>query len=148
MFDNNRDIKVGRDINIGLKDNLDSLSKPELLDKRSDCEIILKAEGRVKSKKAIRMFIFGIFLFIALFFLLPVLFRFLSQVQDLKLFKSLFEIEIDLKTQLLFTAVLAFMPVFRPILDLLNPNDIQKKQNELIRLINTIIKEKEYLNKE
>jgi len=148
MFDNNRDIKVGRDIIIGVNDNLDSSSKPELLDKRSDCEIILKAEAKAKSKRATLMFILGIFLFIALFFLLPVLFRFLSHIQYLKLFKSLFEIEIDLKTQLLFTAVLAFMPVFRPILDLLNPNDIQKKQKELIKLINTILKEKEYLNKE
>jgi uncharacterized membrane protein (DUF485 family) len=148
MFDNNKNIKVGRDINLNYNSNFyEQKEIKELMTDKSSSKIILDQEFKLKLKKTIKNFIFVIVAFVILYFSLPLLFKYLSQINESKLFSKLFEVEIDTKTQILFTAVIAIFPVFNRFFDLWKNNEVEKKHIDILKNIEIILKEREHLKK-
>ncbi|WP_062054359.1 hypothetical protein [Aquimarina longa] len=148
MFDKNRNIKVGRDININSNNHLEQLNRSGLLEKKNECSIILEKEASAKWKTAFKYLFFSLVLFIILYFSLPILFGFLAEQNKDSILKGVFDKPIPQNIQFIITTVLAIVPIFTPLTGLLDDNDTQKKQREILKKINILLKEKEYLNKD
>jgi hypothetical protein len=147
MFDKNRDIKVGRDINIQVEENnFEKLGSEKLTLKKNDSILILKKENTKKFKRTFRLFLFALILFLVLYLGLPF---FLNKYGNEENFIVSFLSKLiqDDKTILVLSGLASFITILNPISDLWKSNDIEKKQYEILKSINTILKEREYLKK-
>ena len=147
MFDKNKNIKVGRDININVeKHNLEKSEKEELLEKKKDANLILKKETNRKFKSTLNYFIFALILFLTIYFAIPFLLNKYGN-EDNVVLSFLLKITQDEKTILTLSGFASFLAIINPLHDLWKSNDIENKQYEMLKSINTILKEREYLKK-
>ncbi len=147
MFDNNRDVKVGRDINIQFNKRIfENLSNKELKQKENDSNFILKKERDEKLRKTLYFFIFAIILFLILYCGLPFVLNKNGNKENL-IVNFLSKIIQDEKTILVLSGFSSFMAILNPLNNLWKTNDVEKKQYEILKSINTILKERKYLKK-
>ena len=148
MFDNNRDIKVGRDINIQIdKYNLENLNKQDLLKKEGVSKLILNKEFKMKLKQLFYSMVFGAILFILVYFGLSYLLDHL-RVEENTISSQLLRVLRDKNIVLILSGLAAFKTIMEPLLSLGKKNDIEKKHSEILKTIRIILKEKEYLENE
>ncbi len=147
MFDNNRNIKVGRDINIQVdKRTFENLNDKELKQKKDDSNFILKKESEKKLRKTLNFLIFAILLFLTLYYGLPFVFS-KYRNEDNLILNFLSKIIQNEKAILVLSGLASFVTILNPLSDLWKSNDIEKKQYEILKSINTILKERKYLKK-
>jgi len=147
MFDKNKNIKVGRDININIeKNNFEKFDHEKLIEKKNDANLILKKENNRKLKKTLNFFIFALILFLIFYLLIPYLLDKYGSEENLVI-SFMSKITQDEKTILVLSGLASFITILTPLKDLWKSNDIENKQYEILKSINTILKEREYLNK-
>ncbi len=146
MFDGNRDINVGRDININSHNDYSTWTDEELNQKKMDCHSIKNKESKKKFKRSINLLIFISVLFVAIYFSVPYLLDYLIQ-NSTGFINKMIPREIDPKLQLTLMVSLSLLAILRPITDIWSTTKIEKKQNEILSEINVILKERNYLKK-
>jgi len=147
MFNENKNIKVGRDININIeKSNLEKSDQQELIEKKKDANLILKKETNRKFKSTFNFFVFAVILFFIIYLLIPFLLNKYGNEENWML-SFITKITQNEKTILVLSGFASFMAILTPLNDLWKSNDIEKKQHEILKSINTILKEREYLKK-
>lgn len=143
MFDKNKNIKVGRDINIQIdKSNYENLSNEELESLRSNALHISNEEFKNKLKSTGFLIVFAILLFAVLSLGIPYLYS--NYGNDESFILNFFQNE---KSYRMICGLGSFMAIVSPFSNLWKPNDIENKQNEILKAVNTILKERKYLKK-
>ncbi|MEY8779785.1 hypothetical protein AB9K32_05120 [Allomuricauda sp. XS_ASV26] len=146
MFNKNKNINVGRDINIQInKKNFENLSTNELAESKNKSKLILNRESSSKLKKSVNWLIFGVLVFFLLYLGLPYLLSNYGNGENtiITFFSKLI---LDKKISLIISSLGSFMAILNPISDLWKTNEIEKKHYEILKTINIILKEREYLN--
>lgn len=146
MFNKNENIKVGRDFNVYIDKSIENLNDAKLRQKKIDSNFILKKESRKRLKKTINLFIFAIVFFLILYFGLPFMLNRYGNEENIVV-NFLTEITKDEKITLLLSGLALIMSILNPLHDLWKSNDIERRQYEILKSINTILKEREYLKK-
>ena len=145
MFNQNRDIKVGRDININLeKNNLEHLNREGLLEKKKSSNLILKKETYLKLRKTFNYIIFSIIIFLIIYFVIPIILVKYTDENN-KILTFIIKISQDKKAALILSTLAAIVTIITPLSNLWKSNHIEIKQYEILKSINTILKEREYL---
>ncbi|WBX72006.1 hypothetical protein [Tenacibaculum retecalamus] len=147
MFDKNKNVKVGRDININIeKNNIEKYEKKELLIKKTDANLILKKITNQKLKTTLNYLISALIIFILIYFLVPFLLNKYENEENVILDFVNRTIQ-DKNTGLTLSILASLITIITPLSNLWKSNDIEKKQYETLKLINIILKERNYLNK-
>lgn len=145
MFNQNRNIKVGRDININLKkNNLEHLNREGLLEKKKSSNLILKKETYLKLRKTLNYIVFSIIIFLIIYFVIPIILVKYTDENN-KILTFLIKISQDKKAALILSTLAAIATIITPLSNLWKSNHIEIKQYEILKSINTILKEREYL---
>lgn len=144
MFDKNKSIKVGRDINIQIdKKNFETLSNDELTQKRSNSKLILNKESGAKMRRSLNCFITWGLLFLLLYIGIPFFFE--NYGNENNLIVKFLKLIYNEKTWGMLSGIASFLAILNPLNDVWKTNEIEKKQNQILKTINTILKEREYL---
>ncbi|WP_438712038.1 hypothetical protein ACSTS3_06130 [Aquimarina muelleri] len=145
MFNKNKNISVGRDINIQMdKKNFENLNNDELTEKKNNSKLILNKENGIKIRKLLNWLIFAVILFFLLYIGIPYMLNNFGNEENILVtfFLKVFQ---DGKTSLMLSSLASFMAILSPISDLWKSNEIEKKQYEILKAIAVILKEREYL---
>lgn len=148
MFDKNKNIKVGRDININVENsnNLEVLDSSELRQLEKNADSILTQEFNSKFKSFLKKCLLGLILGILCYLIIPYL---LSNPFGLKdsIWGIIFEKFQNKETISILSGFASFLTIVDPLIKLRENNDVEQKQYDLKKTIRTILKEREYLNR-
>jgi len=147
MFNKNKNIKVGRDININIeKNNLEQYNQQALIKKEKEANLILKKEAKRKFKATLIILTIAFIIFIFIYLITPFLVNNYVNKNN-KIYNFLIKIVQDEKTMIILSGLASVVTIITPLSDLWKSNHIEKKQYEVLKTIKTILKEREYLKK-
>ncbi len=146
MFDGNRDIIAGRDINIQSNHDLSMLATEELTLKVRDCFKIKGQENKKKFRRTLSFLTFIAFLFVVIYFSLPFFLNYLTK-NTTGFLQKMIPKEIDATLKFNFMISLTLLAILKPVSDIWATSSVERKQDEMIDEIRVILKEREYLNK-
>ncbi|MDO5655437.1 MAG: hypothetical protein Q4G27_04785 [Flavobacteriaceae bacterium] len=136
MFDKNKNINVGRDINIQSdKKSFENLSDEELNLKKSHAIYILKEETTIKFKRTGFLIVLAFVLFLIIYLGVPYLYSKYGNQENF-----VFKIFQNEESYKMLSIIASVMTIIYPISDLWKSNDIENKQNEILKAINTNLK--------
>ncbi|CAM1343842.1 hypothetical protein [Tenacibaculum amylolyticum] len=147
MFDNNKSIKVGRDINIYIeKQKLESLTNEELLKIDTDSKVVLNEKGKQKRKKLLKTILFNFILIALVLVALPFV---LAKLKESDNFIIKILIGGILNKDLIngFTLLASLAAIGFPYKGYEKKSEIELKHREIRKVIKIILEERNYLGK-
>lgn len=142
MFNNNHNIKVGRDININIdKSNIESYNNDEILEIRNNAKKVLEKEFKRKLNVFLKQAIIFLVVFIGIYIFFPFYIKNNPDDFIVKMLNDEASFRLLCILGYLFTIITSINNF------LFRDNEFQKSKRETIRKCDDIIREKKYLGK-